>query len=158
MKKPAAPAPAALTLAQPGATRRALRHLRRTDPVLAKLIAEVGRCGYQLRADGAHFDHLVRAIVYQQLAGKAAATISGRVQTLYGGRPPTAAELACTSAARLWRAGLSRQRLGYVKDLARRVASGRLALDGLDSLPDGAVIEALTDKFHEASNVALVTE
>lgn len=144
MKKRAAPLPATLTLAHPGATRRALRHLRRTDPVLAKLIAQVGRCGYQLRVDGAHFDHLVRAIVYQQLAGKAAATIYGRVQALYGGRPPTAAELASTSAARLRRAGLSRQKLGYLKDLARRVATGRLALEALDSLPDEAVIEALT--------------
>ena len=144
MKKGSAPATATLTLAHPGATRRALRHLRRTDPVLGKLIAQVGRCGYQLRADGAHFDHLVRAIVYQQLAGKAAATIYGRVQALYGGRPPTPAELAGTSAARLRRAGLSRQKLGYLKDLARRVASGRLALEALDGLPDEAVIEALT--------------
>ena len=86
----------------------------------------------------------MRAIVYQQLAGKAAATIYGRVQALYGGRPPTPAELAATSAARLRRAGLSRQKLGYLKDLARRVASGRLALDALDGLPDEAVIEALT--------------
>ena len=144
MKKGPAPAPAALTLAHPGATRRALRHLKRTDPVLAKLIAEVGRCGYQLRADGAHFDHIVRAIVYQQLAGKAAATIHGRVQALYGGRPPTPAELAGTRPARLRRAGLSRQKLSYLRDLARGVASGRLGLDGLDGLPDEAVIEALT--------------
>jgi len=144
MTKRSAPSSAKLTLAHPGATRRALRHLRQADPVLGELIAQVGGCGYELRADGAHFDHLVRAIVYQQLAGKAAATIYGRVQALYGGRPPTAAELAATSPARLRRAGLSRQKLGYLKDLARRVAAGRVALDALDSLPDEAVIEALT--------------
>jgi DNA-3-methyladenine glycosylase II len=144
MRKDSGTATAKLTLAHPGATRRALRHLRRTDLVLGKLIAQIGPCGYQMRTDGAHFDHLVRAIVYQQLAGKAAATIYGRVQALYGGRPPTPAELAGTTAARLRRAGLSRQKLGYLKDLARRVASGRLALDALDSLPDEAVIEALT--------------
>ena len=144
MKKGTSAATAKLTLAHPAATRRALRHLRRTDPVLGKLIAQIGQCGYQLRTDGAHFDHLVRAIVYQQLAGKAAATIYGRVQALYGGRPPTPAELAATSAARLRRAGLSRQKLGYLKDLARLVARGRLALEALDSLPDEAVIEALT--------------
>jgi DNA-3-methyladenine glycosylase II len=144
MKKPSATAPATLTLAHPGATRRALRHLRRADRVLGRLIAQVGRCEYRLRTDGAHFDHLVRAIVYQQLAGKAAATIHGRVQALYGGRPPTPAELAGTRPARLRRAGLSRQKLGYLKDLARHVARGRLALDALDGLPDEAVIEALT--------------
>jgi DNA-3-methyladenine glycosylase II len=133
-----------LTLAHPGATRRALRHLRQTDPILARLIAQVGKCGYQLRADGAHFDHLVRAIVYQQLAGKAAATIHARVKEIYGGRAPTPAELAATSSARLRRAGLSRQKLSYLKDLARRVASGRLSLDGLEGASDEAVIEALT--------------
>ena len=144
MKESSGATTATLTLAHPSATRRALRHLRRTDPVLGRLIGEVGRCGYQLRTDGAHFDHLVRAIVYQQLAGKAAATIYGRVQALYGGRPPTPTELSATTAARLRRAGLSRQKRSYLKDLARRVASGRLALDALDSLPDEAVIEALT--------------
>jgi DNA-3-methyladenine glycosylase II len=70
--------------------------------------------------------------------------IYGRVQALGGGRPPTAAELTATSPARLRRAELSRQKLGYLKDLARRVAAGRVALDALDSLPDEAVIEALT--------------
>ncbi len=135
---------AKLTLAHPEATRRAIRHLKRTDPILGKLITQVGPCGYQLRSDGAHFDHLMRAIVYQQLSGKAAATIHARVQALYGGRAPTPAELAGTPAARLRRAGLSRQKLGYLKDLARRAATGRLPLDTLDALPDEAAIAALT--------------
>jgi DNA-3-methyladenine glycosylase II len=135
---------AKLTLAHPGATRRAIRHLKRTDPILGTLITQVGPCGYQLRSDGAHFDHLVRAIVYQQLSGKAAATIHARVQALYGGRAPTPAELAGTHVARLRRAGLSRQKLGYLKDLARRAATGRLPLDTLHALPDEAVIAALT--------------
>ena len=133
-----------ITLAHPRATHRAIRHLRRTDPVLGKLMTQVGACRYQLRSDGEHFDHLVRAIVYQQLAGKAAATIYGRLQALYGGRPPTPAELAGTPSARLRRAGLSRQKLGYLKDLARQVTAGRLPLDTVDSLSDEAVIEALT--------------
>ena len=133
-----------LTLAHPGATRRAIRHLKRTDPVLANLITQVGACRYQLRSDGEHFDHLVRAIVYQQLAGKAAATIYTRLQALYGDRAPTPAELAGTPSARLRRAGLSRQKLGYLKDLSRRVASGHLVLDALATASDEDVIEALT--------------
>jgi DNA-3-methyladenine glycosylase II len=111
---------------------------------MAKLITQVGPCRYQIRSDGAHFEHLMRAIVYQQLAGKAAATIYARVQALYGGRAPTPAELAGTPPARLRRAGLSRQKLGYLKDLARSAATGRLPLDALDALPDEDVIEALT--------------
>jgi DNA-3-methyladenine glycosylase II len=133
-----------ITLAHPGATRRAVRHLRRADPTLGRLIARIGACGFRLRSDGEHFDHVARAIVYQQLSGKAAATIHARVHALYGGRAPTPAELAATPAARLRRAGLSRQKLGYLKDLARRAATGRLPLDALDALPDEAVIEALT--------------
>jgi len=136
--------PKTITLAHPGATRRAIRHLKRADPTMGRLIARVGACGFQLRSDGAHFDHITRAIVYQQLSGKAAATIYARVHALYGGRPPTPAELARTPAARLRRAGLSRQKLSYLKDLARRAATGRLPLDALESLPDEAVIEALT--------------
>jgi DNA-3-methyladenine glycosylase II len=137
-------ATAAVTLAHPGATRRAVRHLKRADPIMARLIGEVGACGFRLRSDGAHFDHITRAIVYQQLSGKAAATIYARVHELFGGRPPTPAELAATHARRLRRAGLSRQKLGYLKDLARRAATGRLPLDALEALPDEAVIEALT--------------
>jgi 3-methyladenine DNA glycosylase/8-oxoguanine DNA glycosylase len=133
-----------ITLAHPGATRRALRHLKRVDPALGRLIQQVGACGFRLRLDGAHFDHITRAIVYQQLSGKAAATIYARVHALYGDRPPTPAELAATPAAKLRRAGLSRQKLSYLKDLARRAATGRLALDALDGLPDEAVIESLT--------------
>ncbi len=133
-----------ITLAHPGATRRAIRHLKRADPIMRTLIGEVGACGFTLRSDGAHFDHILRAIVYQQLSGKAAATIHTRLQALYGGRAPTPAELAATPAARLRRAGLSRQKLGYLKDLARRSHTGRLPLESLDLLSDEAVIEALT--------------
>src|SRR5262249_26577275 len=135
---------AAITLAHPHATRRAIRHLKRVDPAMGKLIAQVGACGFQLRSDGAHFDHLTRAIVYQQLSGQAAATIHSRIHALYGGRPPTPAELASTPAARLPRAGLSRPKLAYLKDLARRAAAGPLPLEAPDALRDESVIETLT--------------
>src|SRR5262249_44030971 len=92
----------------------------------------------------APFDYVVRAIVYQQLSGKAAATIHGRVQALFGGRPPTPAELIAMSPARLRRAGLSRQKLAYLKDLARQATSGVVSFDALETLADEAVIGALT--------------
>jgi DNA-3-methyladenine glycosylase II len=109
------------------------------------VIERVGPCRLTPRTDGADFDHLARAIVYQQLAGKAAAAIHGRLLGLYGDRPPTPAELLATSALRLRRAGLSRQKLGYLRDLARRVHSGALPLSDLSQLPDEAAIEALTE-------------
>jgi DNA-3-methyladenine glycosylase II len=126
-------------------SRAAVRHLKRADPTLRRVIGRVGPCRLTLRTDGADFDHLARAIVYQQLAGKAAAAIHGRLLGLYGDRPPTPAELLATSALRLRRAGLSRQKLGYLRDLARRVHSGALPLSNLSQLPDEAAIEILTE-------------
>lgn len=122
--------------------RKALAHLR-ADPDLARVIAQVGPCRFTARAEGTHFDALVRSIIYQQLSGKAAATIHGRVLDIFGGRAPTPAELAATPDETLRAAGLSRQKLSYLKDLASRVASGAVPLDHLDSLPDDEIIAAL---------------
>ena len=65
-----------------------IQHLKRVDPILAVLIDRVGDCTLEPRREGTHFDALLRAIVYQQLSGKAAATIHGRVVDLFGGRAP----------------------------------------------------------------------
>ena len=64
---------------------RAIAHLSAADPVLGKWIARVGRCGWRRENDGTHFDHIARSIVYQQLSGKAAATIHGRCGSLDAG-------------------------------------------------------------------------
>ena len=122
--------------------RKALSHLR-ADPALARVIAKVGPCRFAPTAEGTHFDALVRSIIYQQLSGKAAATIHARMQDIFGGRAPTPAELAATPDETLRAAGLSRQKLGYLKDLAARVHSGAVPLDHLDELPDDEIIEAL---------------
>jgi DNA-3-methyladenine glycosylase II len=124
--------------------RRALAHLRKTDARLARVIASVGACRFTQRTEGTHFDALLRAIVYQQLSGKAASTILGRVLAIYGGRYPTAAELLATPDERLRAAGLSRQKLSYMRDLAQRVQEGTLPIDQLHDLDDAQIIEALT--------------
>lgn len=123
--------------------REAVRHLRRADPKLAQVIAHVGRCRFTHRAEGTHFDALLRSIIYQQLSGKAAATIHARFAGLYGGRSPTPDELLATPDETLRGVGLSRQKLSYLKDLARHVASGDLPLDGIESLRDDEIIGAL---------------
>jgi DNA-3-methyladenine glycosylase II len=125
-------------------SRAAVRHLKRADPKLRRIIERVGPYRPRSRDEGEHFDHLIRAIVYQQLAGAAAATIHGRLLALYGDKAPTPAQLLATRPAALRRAGLSPQKLGYVIDLARKVASGSVALDQLPGHADEAVIEALT--------------
>ena len=123
---------------------RAVAHLKRADPTLARVIRAVGPCAFAPRREGTHFDAVLRAIVYQQLSGKAAGTILGRVHGVYGGRSPTPDELLATSEETLRAAGLSRQKLGYARDLAARVAAGAVPVDTLDALDDEAVIAALT--------------
>jgi DNA-3-methyladenine glycosylase II len=122
-----------------------IRHLKRVDPVLAAVIDRVGPCRLEPRREGTHFDALVRSIVYQQLSGKAASTILARVHDLYGGRSPTPAELMATPDETLRAAGLSRQKLSYLKDLAAKVESGDvpLAADVIDHLADEEIIERL---------------
>ena len=124
--------------------RRALAHLRRADERIARVIESVGPCRFTHRTEGTHFDALLRAIVYQQLSGKAAATILGRVLALYDGRYPTPFELLATPDERLRAAGLSRQKLTYMRDLARHVHEEMLPVDQLHELDDAQIIEALT--------------
>jgi DNA-3-methyladenine glycosylase II len=124
--------------------RRAIAHLRKSDERIAHVIERVGTCRFIPRAEGTHFDALLRAIVYQQLSGKAASTILARVLAIFDNRYPSAAELLDTPDERLRAAGLSRQKLGYMRDLARHVHDGTLPIDQLDSLDDVQIIEALT--------------
>jgi DNA-3-methyladenine glycosylase II len=119
----------------------AVRRLRRADPVLADLIRRVGPCRFAPRAEGSHFEALVRAIVYQQLSGKAAATIHARLVTVLGAVTPEAVRAA--SDASLRGAGLSRQKTRYLRDLAERAYAGELLVDRLHELDDVAVIDSL---------------
>ena len=113
------------------------------DPVLAVLIARVGPYRLQHRRAGTHYDALVRAIVYQQLSGKAAGTILRRFCALYPGNRPTALLVLRTDDAVMRGAGLSRQKLGYLRYLSERVTNGTLPLAHLGRLEDDAIIEHL---------------
>lgn len=122
----------------------AYRHLREADPVVGALIEQHGP--YRPRPSGEPYAALVRSIMYQQLAGPAAAAILGRLNALHGDadRIPTAEELLSTSEAQFREAGVSRQKTRYLRDLAEQVAAGRLRFRGLDRLDDATVIERLT--------------
>lgn len=122
---------------------RARQVLARRDPVLRDLMRRHGRCGL---ADSQHTDPfraLVRAIVSQQLSTKAAATIFARFEALFEGRP-SPADVAALPDARLRAVGLSGQKLGYLRDLCRRLEDGSLVLTALDGMGDDEVIAALT--------------
>jgi DNA-3-methyladenine glycosylase II len=122
---------------------KARRHLARRDPILRDLMGEHGPCGLSSRHHADPFKALIRAIVGQQLSTKAAATIFSRFEALYPAFP-TATEVAATPDALLRGAGLSTQKLGYLRDLCNRIETGQLPLDVLDRMDDEAVIEILT--------------
>jgi DNA-3-methyladenine glycosylase II len=93
-----------------------------------------------------HLSALVGAIVSQQLSTKAAATIFGRFVALFpDGERLEAPMIAAQSDSALRGVGLSSQKVGYLRDLSARIVDGRLQLETLDSLPDDAVIERLTE-------------
>jgi DNA-3-methyladenine glycosylase II len=121
--------------------KRALEHLA-GDARLARVMERVGEKPPPPRDEGTHFSALARAIVYQQLSGKAAATILGRVIATIGGTLTPDALLAA-SDEQLRAAGLSRQKLAYLRDLAARSASGELPVERLHELADEEVIAAV---------------
>ena len=123
---------------------KARRTLARRDPILRDLMRRHGACGL---ADSQHsdpFKALVHAIISQQLSTRATASIAARVDALLDGLP-TPASLARVSDAQLRRAGLSGQKVSYLRALCEHVACGSLLLDTLDSMSDEEVIAALTE-------------
>jgi DNA-3-methyladenine glycosylase II len=123
----------------------ARRALMRRDPVLASIIRAHGPC--ELGAARDRFDHfamLVRAIVFQQLSTKAATTIHTRLVAYMPGGAPTPEALAAVTEAQLRAAGISRQKAGYLRDLAEKVHGGAVPLDAVDAMSDEEVITTLT--------------
>ena len=119
----------------PSIHRSAIAHLKRADPVLAEIIDRVGPCRLEARRTGTHYDALVRSIVFQQLSGKAAGTIHRRFCELYPSKRPRAEHVLTTEETAMRAAGLSRQKIGYLRDLSARVADKSLPLAHLGRLP-----------------------
>jgi DNA-3-methyladenine glycosylase II len=124
--------------------RRAVSHLKKADPVMAGIIERVGPCRYRVRDDGTHFEALTSSIIYQQVSGAAAASIERKLQALFGGRKPLPAEILASSDERLREAGLSRQKIRYLRDLAAHAGNGVIPFDTLHELEDEEVIRHLT--------------
>jgi len=122
---------------------RARRLLARRDPILRDLMRMHGPCGLAARQHSDPFKALARAIVGQQLSARAAATIFSRFEALFDAFP-TPAQVLAVPDDRLRSVGLSSQKLGYLRDLCRRIVEGELPLDVLDRMDDEAVIENLT--------------
>jgi DNA-3-methyladenine glycosylase II len=123
--------------------RKAIAHLSSADPALGAVIAKVGPYKLKARADGTHFDHVVRSIVGQQLSGAAAQTIYKRVLGLKGGKPPTPKDFLKFPVEKLRAAGLSGRKVEYVKELAQRTHDGSIAILKIHEMEDDAVMETL---------------
>ena len=121
--------------------RRAVNHLKKSDPVMRAIIERIGPCRMQFGPP--EFHSLAESIVYQQLNGKAAATIFERFATL-AGEPLTPQGVLKLSDEQLRGAGLSKQKSAYLKDLAAKTSSGLLDFVRLPELPDAEVVEHLT--------------
>ncbi|MCU1308538.1 MAG: DNA-3-methyladenine glycosylase [Acidobacteriaceae bacterium] len=121
--------------------RRALNHLKKSDPVLAAIIARVGPCKMTYREPT--FEALVRAVTFQQLNGNAARTIYNRLVEAAGGEI-SPESIRNTTVGEMRRAGLSKQKIAYIRDLAEHAASGSLDFTVLPGLSDDEVISALT--------------
>jgi len=124
--------------------RVATGHLRAQDPVLARLVDRHGPPPVRrpVRSDR-RFESLAEAIVYQQLAGRAAATIHGRFVAALDGSVTPETVLA-SSDELLASCGLSRAKAASIRDLAGHVADGRLALERIGRLSDDEVVTHLT--------------
>lgn len=124
----------------------ATKNLRRSDPVLARIIDEVGPCRLgEAQKRWSYFQVLVEAIVYQQVSMKAGATVFRRFKRLFGKRGfPRPDEVANVADERLRSIGLSGQKASYLKDLALKIQSGAVPMDRLRLKTDDEIVEALT--------------
>jgi len=121
--------------------RKAINHLKKSDPVMRAIIERVGP--YRMEFGPPEFSSLAESIVYQQLNGQAAATIFSRFAAL-AGEPLMPQGILKLSDEQLRSVGLSKQKSAYLKDLAAKTAAGLLDFARLPKLPDDEVIRHLT--------------
>jgi DNA-3-methyladenine glycosylase II len=124
----------------------ASEELARRDPILADLIARVGPAtlvSRRRRSADDHFAALAESILYQQLAGAAAAAIHGRFVALFEGLPTPGAVLALPVET-LRGVGLSGAKAASIRDLAEKIESGVVQLDKVARLPDDEIVRELS--------------
>ena len=121
--------------------RIATDHLSQADPILAAIIKQVGPCNLTPREPT--FETLARSITFQQLSGKAAATIFERLRKAVG-RRFTATAFLRLSEAELRACGLSRQKIASLTDLAQHVATRRISFKKLPDFTDEEIIGILS--------------
>ncbi len=122
--------------------RSAIKHLKKSDPILAGIIRSVGAFTLEYREPV--FETLVRSIVYQQLSGRVASVIFGRLLAATGDDRLTPAGILKLRTERMRRLGLSGQKTLYIRELAKHTKKGSVVFETLPQHEDLAVIEHLT--------------
>ncbi len=125
----------------PSVLRKAQRHLARRDPVLKRLIAEIGPC--TLWHNPNRFAALTRSIIAQQISTKAAAAITARLEQALAATGVTAKGILRLSDEALRRAGLSAAKSRSLRDLAEKIQKKTLSLEVLHEFVDEEVIAHL---------------
>lgn len=119
----------------------ACRRLAAADPIMRRIIADVGRCTLKPRTD--YFATLCDSIIAQQLSVTVAGIIFDRFAALYPRRRPTPQAVLGTPLRRLRAIGLSRQKADYLKDLAAGCLDGRIKLNRLARQSSEEIIASL---------------
>jgi DNA-3-methyladenine glycosylase II len=120
----------------------AIQHLKKRDPILAEIIRGVGP--FTMEYSEPSFETLVRSIVYQQLSGKVAAVIFGRLHAAVGAETLTPAGVMKLRIERMRKLGLSGQKTTYIRELAKHTKRGSVVFETLPDASDAEVIEHLT--------------
>jgi DNA-3-methyladenine glycosylase II len=121
--------------------RKAINHLKNSDPVMRGIIKRVGPC--RMEFGEPVFHSLAEAIVYQQLNGKAAVTIFKRFTAL-AGDPVIPEGIVKLTDEQMRSVGLSKQKSSYLRDMAERAIRGELNFTRLPKMTDEEVIKHLT--------------
>jgi DNA-3-methyladenine glycosylase II len=121
--------------------RKAINHLKKSDPVMAAIIEQVGPC--RMEFGEPTFHSLAEAILYQQLNGKAAVTIFKRFTDL-AGDPLTPAGILKLTDTQMRAVGLSKQKTSYLRDLSEKTKAGLVEFERLPELSEEEVIQHLT--------------
>lgn len=125
--------------------REAIDFLSKTDPRLARLIERCVEFRIEPQESETPYSSLLRAITYQSISGKAAATIHARILALgETGRCPTPEELLRVRPSALRKAGLSRAKIAAVRDLAQKTIEGVVpTLEQAHAMSDRELVERL---------------
>lgn len=118
----------------------ALTHLKSHDPILRGLIVREPTFSPHKN----YYHSLISSIIGQQLSVKAASTIEARFRSLFNDRLPSPEKILEKDIDTLRSVGLSRQKAGYIQDLARRILDGSVDFTNIDQLSNEEIIKELT--------------